>query len=196
MRTRLRALRQERGLTLEVLAGRTGLSPSALSRLETGARKVSLAHLPALAAGLGVSADDLIAPPPQRDPRVRGTPTKRNGITFWPVTDRGPARGLHAFKLRIDAGRRVPPPPPLPVHEGHDWLYVLDGRLRLVLGDADHVLHPGEVVEFSTWTPHWFGAVEEPVQLLAIFGPGGERLHVREADHVAHVEGDAATAAR
>ena len=73
--------------------------------------------------------------------------------------------------------RRIPPDP-LPVHEGYDWLYVLDGRLRLVLGDHEHTIAPGEAVEFTTWTPHWFGAVDGPVELLAIFGTPGERLHL------------------
>ena len=65
----------------------------------------------------------------------------------------------------------------LPVHEGHDWIYVLDGRLRLLLGDDDLVIEPGEAVEFTTLTPHWFGAVDGPVEVIAILGPHGERIH-------------------
>ena len=66
------------------------------------------------------------------------------------------------------------------VHEGHDWLYVLSGRMRLVLGDQDLVIEPGETVEFSTWTPHWFGAVDGPVEVIAIFGAHGERMHLHD----------------
>lgn len=40
------------------------------------------------------------------------------------------------------------------MHEGHGWLYVLSGRLRLLLGDADLVIERGEAVELTTWTPH------------------------------------------
>ncbi len=58
-------------------------------------------------------------------------------------------------------------------------MYVLSGRMRLILGDEDLVIEPGEAVEFSTLTPHWFGAVDEPVELIAIFGPQGERVHLR-----------------
>ena len=65
------------------------------------------------------------------------------------------------------------------MHEGHDWLYVLHGRLRLVLGDEDFTIEPGEAVEFTTWTPHWFGAVDGPVQLIAFFGPQGQKAHLR-----------------
>jgi quercetin dioxygenase-like cupin family protein len=98
-------------------------------------------------------------------------------MTAWPLTNRGAAGGLQAFKLLVPANAGEPPDE-LPVHEGHDWIYVLSGRLRLRLGDEDFVIEPGEAVEFSTWTPHWFGAVEGPVELIGIFGPQGQRLHV------------------
>ncbi len=52
-------------------------------------------------------------------------------------------------------------------------MYVLQGRMRLLLGEADLVIAPGEVVEFTTWTPHWFGAVDEAVELILILGPEG-----------------------
>ena len=64
------------------------------------------------------------------------------------------------------------------MHEVHDWLYVLDGRLGLVLGDEDFTIKPGEAVELTTWTPHWFGAVDGPVEVIMIVGPQGERLHL------------------
>src|ERR671915_283750 len=80
---------------------------------------------------------------------------ERASIDVWTLSRRGPASGPHAFKILVHAKRRTPPDP-LPVHEGHDWLYVLDGRLRLVLGDHEHTIEPGEAVEFGTWTPHWF----------------------------------------
>jgi len=179
VRRRLRELRLERGLTLEAVASRAAIDVSTLSRLESGKRRLALDHLPALATALGVTADDLISPPQRADPRVRRPPQRHDGITMWPLTRHGPAGGLHAFKLHIDGERSVPPPPDsLRVHEGHDWMYVLSGRMRLLLGDDDLVIEPGEAVEFSTWTPHWFGAVDGPVEALAIFGAEGERVHL------------------
>ena len=76
------------------------------------------------------------------------------------------------------SGERREPPAELPMHEGNEWLYVLSGRLRLRLGDEDLTIEPGEAVEFSTWTPHWFGALDGPVEVLAIFGAQGERIHL------------------
>ena len=177
VRRRLRALRTERGLTLQQVAERASIDISTLSRLEAGKRRLALDHVPGLAAALGVSADELLGPPPTQDPRVRARPRTYDGMTMWPLTQRGPAGGLHAYKIRISAQRRSPPDV-LSVHEGQDWLYVLDGRMRLMLGDEDLTIEPGEAVEFTTWTPHWFGAVDGPVEAILIVGPHGERLHL------------------
>jgi transcriptional regulator with XRE-family HTH domain len=177
VRRRLRELRAERGLTLQQVAERASIDISTLSRLEAGKRRLALDHLPALAAALGVSADELLGSPPPQDPRVRERPRTHDGMTVWPLTRRGPAGAPRAYKINISPKRRTPRDA-LPVHEGLDWLYVLSGRLRLLLGDEDFTIDPGEAVEFSTWTPHWFGAVDGPVELIMIVGPQGERLHL------------------
>ncbi len=180
VRRRLRELRTEAGLTLAEVAERANIDLSTLSRLEAGKRRLALDHLPALAAALGVRADDLLGVRPPQDPRIRPQPRRCDGMTMWPLTRRGSTGGLHAYKIAISA-RKTKPPAELPVHEGHDWLYVLSGRLRLLLGEADHVIEAGEAVEFTTWTPHWFGAVDGPVELLMIVGPQGERVHLHDA---------------
>jgi transcriptional regulator with XRE-family HTH domain len=177
VRRRLRELRTERGLTLQQVAERANIDLSTLSRLEAGKRRLALDHIPALAAALGVSADQLLMSAPLPDPRVRGRPRRFAGMTLWPLTQHGPAAGLRAYKITISA-RRVTPPDPLPVHEGYDWLYVLSGRLRLILGSEDFTIKPGEAVEFSTWTPHWFGALDGPVDLIGAFGAHGEKTHL------------------
>ncbi|MGX6449632.1 helix-turn-helix domain-containing protein [Patulibacter sp. S7RM1-6] len=177
VRRRLRELRAERGMTLAQVAERASIDVSTLSRLEAGKRRLALDHIPGLAAALGVSADDLLGAAPPTDPRVRGEPFRAHGATMWPLTRRGPAAGLHAYKMVLERDRRVPPDP-LPVHEGHDWVYVLSGRMRLMLGDEDLIVQPGEAVEFSTLTPHWFGVVDEPVETVTILGPQGERVHL------------------
>mgnify|MGYP001356542681 CR=1 FL=1 len=177
VRRRLRQLRVQHGLTLEDVATRAQIDVSTLSRLESGKRRLALDHLPRLAAALSVTTDELLRAPDAEDPRVTGASHSHNDVTYWPLTRHGPAGGLHAFKIRISARRRKPPAE-LPVHDGQDWMYVLSGRLRLILGDQDIVVKPGEAVEFSTWTPHWFGVVDGPVEAITIFGPHGEQLHL------------------
>jgi transcriptional regulator with XRE-family HTH domain len=177
VRRRLRALRAEQGLTLQQVAERASIDISTLSRLESGKRRLALDHIPALAAALGVSADELLGSPPALDPRVRERPHVHADMTVWPLTRRAPAGGPRAYKITISAERRTPPDV-LHVHEGLDWIYVLRGPLRLLLGEQDLTIEAGEALEFSTWTPHWFGAIDGPVELIMIVGPQGERLHL------------------
>ncbi len=174
-RRRLRELREQAGLSLADVGHHAGMAASTVSRLESGARRLTLGHLTPLARALGVSVDALLAPPEHADPRVRGRAFRRHGVTFEPLTRDG-ANGMHAFKVSYPADER---PPTLAVHDGHDWIYVLSGRLRLVLGEEDFVLEPGEAAEFSCRVPHWLGAVGGPAEALAIFGPQGERIHTR-----------------
>ncbi|WP_072806829.1 helix-turn-helix domain-containing protein [Rhodococcoides yunnanense] len=172
---RLRRLRTERGTTLTALAETTGISLSTLSRLESGDRKPSLELLLPIARAHQIPLDELVSEPPVEDPRVKGTPVRREHVTFQPLTRR--PGGMQAYKLVVDPGRREPNPR---VHEGYEWLYVLSGTLRLVLGEHDILMKPGEAAEFDTRVPHWFGAVDDrPVEILSLFGPQGERMHVR-----------------
>jgi transcriptional regulator with XRE-family HTH domain len=174
---RLRALRKERETTLADLSGETGISVSTLSRLESGARRPTLELLLPLAKAYGVTLDELVGAPPTGDPRIHLRPVKRGGMTMLPLTRR--AGGIQAYKLVLpaDSSRREPQPQ---THEGYEWLYVLNGRLRVILGEHDFVMSPGEAAEFDTRVPHWFGAAgAEPVEFLSLFGKQGERAHLR-----------------
>ncbi|MDX6263641.1 MAG: hypothetical protein QOH84_5329 [Kribbellaceae bacterium] len=174
---RLRALRVERDTTLSQLSETTGISVSTLSRLESGQRRPTLELLLPLARAHQVQLDELVDAPPTGDPRVHAKSFKRNGATMIPLTRR--PGGLQAFKQIVPAGwggndveQRV--------HEGYDWIYVLSGQIRLVLGDNDFILHEGEVAEFDTRVPHWFGNPGPgPAEMLCLYGPQGERMHVR-----------------
>ena len=174
---RLRALRQEHDLTLAELSATTGISVSTLSRLESGQRKPTLELLLPLARVHQVQLDELVGATPEEDPRVRQQPIRYGDLTMVPLTRR--PGGLQAFKSTIAPGKARRKPDPKS-HEGYDWLYVLSGRLRMVLGEHDLVLEPGEAAEFDTRVPHWFGGADErAVEFLTIFSREGERIHVR-----------------
>ncbi|GGF32075.1 helix-turn-helix domain-containing protein [Williamsia phyllosphaerae] len=174
---RLRALRNQRDITLSDLSESTGISVSTLSRLESGQRRPTLEQLLPLASAYRVQLDDLVGAPRTGDPRVVLRPTTRHGMTFIPLTGR--AGGLQAYKMILPVAPQTPVPE-LRTHEGYEWLYVLDGRLRLILGDRDLILTPGEAAEFDTHVPHWLGgAGDHPVEVLALFGKQGERAHLR-----------------
>jgi transcriptional regulator with XRE-family HTH domain len=175
--SRLRELRRRREITLTDLAAQTGISVSTLSRLESGDRRPTLELLLPLARAYGVTLDELVGAPATGDPRVHLRPVRRHGMTMLPLTRR--AGGIQAYKLVIGAGS-ARSEPELQTHEGYEWVYVLDGRLRLVLAEHDLVLRPGEAAEFDTRTPHWFGAADgAAVEFLSLFGKQGERAHLR-----------------
>ncbi|NRI63965.1 XRE family transcriptional regulator [Rhodococcus sp. ACPA4] len=171
---RLRALRRDRDMTLEALSDATGISVSALSRLESGKRRPTLDLLVPLARTHRVALDQLVGAPATGDPRVHLTPSRRrNGSAVVPLT-RYPGR-VQVFKQVIG-----PRPPKLVTHAGYEWLYVLAGDLRLILGEHEVVLRPGEVAEFDTAEPHWFGpADDQVVEILHLFGPSGDKARVR-----------------
>lgn len=174
---RLRALRRQRGTTLAQLAEATGISVSTLSRLESGGRRPTLELLLPLARAHQVPLDELVGAPATGDPRIYARPIVRNGVTFLPLTRR--PGGLQAFK-QIFPPHTPAGEPRQRTHEGYEWLYVLSGRLRLLLGEHDLILTAGEVAEFDTWVPH---RVVNPgpgtAEAIGLFGPQGERLHVR-----------------
>lgn len=171
---RLRALRRDRGLTLEAIAADSGISVSTLSRLESGKRRPTLDLLIPLARTHRIALDQLVAAPATGDPRVHLTPLRhKRGSVLVPLTQ---------YPGRVQVFKQVlgPREPKLVTHSGYEWLYVLAGRLRLILGERHYVLNPGEVAEFNTDEPHWFGPADaNAVELLHLFGPHGDQAKVR-----------------
>ena len=172
---RLKRVRTHRRLTLTGVAETTGISKSTLSRLETGQRRPTLELLLALSHTYRVPLDDLVGAPEVGDPRVHLKHGHVKGRTVIPLT-RQPD-GVQAWKIVIPTGKTDPEPRS---HDGSEWIYVLSGHLRLVLGDRDQVLGPGEIPEFDTRVPHWFGSIgHEPAEILSIFCRPGERMTIR-----------------
>ncbi len=178
---RLRRLRRRRGLTLTALATQAGISKSTLSRLENGERKPSLELLLPLSQAFHLPLDELVGAPRVGDPRVRTRPRTRNGRLVYPLTEQ--STGMAVWKVVIPPERERK----LRTHAGYEWLYVLAGEMRLILGEHDLTMQPGEVAEFDTRLPHWFGpAGDEPVEILSVHGSQGKRMHVRAAPRSSH----------
>lgn len=177
---RLKQLRLGRNITLTDLAEETAISISTLSRLEAGLRRPTLEQLLPLARAYGLTLDDLVDAPPTGDPRINLRPiVNKGGSTVIPLTRRVGGIQAYKFVLRPLAKDEAPV---MRTHDGYDWVFVLNGKLRLLLGEHDLILEPGEVAEFDTQTPHWFGATRTgPVEFISLIGPQGERAHVRAA---------------
>ena len=178
VRQRLRSLRQSLGWSLDDLAERAGLSPSTISRIETGKRTVSLDVLVPLARSLQVDFESLLeTDSPDTDVVIRPIPSHRPGATTWPLSR--PTGTTSAVKLRLEP----PGEPSAPrVHPGHDWFFVLQGRVRLRLGDREIAVEEGEAAEFSTMTPHAVDALDGPAEILMVFDRDGQRAHLHTDD--------------
>jgi transcriptional regulator with XRE-family HTH domain len=162
-------------MTLIDVATATGISKSTLSRLETGRRRPTLELLLALSHIYRVALNDLVAAPDEGDPRIHLKPGRVKGRTVIPLTQE--PGGTQAWKIVVPTSLTTPEPR---THDGHEWIYILSGRARFVLGNEDWVLGPGDVAEFDTTEPHWFGSTGEgPVEMISIFGRPGERMTIR-----------------
>jgi transcriptional regulator with XRE-family HTH domain len=172
---RLKRLRTRRRLTLNAVSARTGISKSTLSRLENGDRRPTLELLLALSHTYRVPLDDLVAAPAEGDPRTQLKASQVKGRTVIALTQQLDA--MQAWKIIIPASKTTPEPR---AHDGYEWIYILSGHLRLILGNKDWVLGPGDVAEFDTDEPHWFGSTGDgPAEILSIFGRPGERMTLR-----------------
>jgi transcriptional regulator with XRE-family HTH domain len=173
VRSRLRSLRNTLGLSLDELAARTYLSPSTISRVETGKRAISLDVLVPLARALQVDLDELLDVHGDDDVVIRPTPNCSGERTTWTLS-RATGSTL-AVKMRLEPSDRAEEQR---VHPGHDWFFVLEGRVRLSLGEREITVEAGEAAEFATMTPHAFAAVDDPAELIMIFDRDGQRAHV------------------
>ncbi|MCG0286886.1 helix-turn-helix domain-containing protein [Streptomyces sp. PSAA01] len=175
VRKRIRGLRSALGWSLDDLAVRCYLSPSTLSRIETGHRRISLDQLSAIARALGTTLDQLVESDADDDVIIRPQHDMARGLTTW-MLNRQP--GVIVAKMRL-----TKPAPTsakaLKVHPGRDWFTVLSGAVTLVLGDRRIHVETGQAAEFSTMIPHAFGAHDGPAEILGILDQDGRRTHLR-----------------
>jgi transcriptional regulator with XRE-family HTH domain len=180
IRQRIRGLRLARGWSLDVLAARCYLSPSTLSRIETGHRRIALDQLVPIARALGTTLDQLVESTEDDDVVIRPQPEHSRGRTTWLLSRERALQGVTVAKMRITPDR--PTPSELQVHPGREWFTVLSGTARLQLGERTILVEPGDAAEFSTMTPHAISAHEGTVELLTIFDHDGERAHLHSSD--------------
>jgi len=176
-RRRLRSLRLARGWSIDELARRSHIGPSTISRLETGHRRLALDHLVTLARALETTVDELLVDEESPDDVViRPLKDTAQGATYWLLTRPDDPSGRIVAKMRVPGSKRTPEPR---VHPGRDWFYVLEGTVRLLLGEREHLVQTGQAAEFDTMTPHWILGYGGPAEILTIFDRHGEQAHLR-----------------
>jgi transcriptional regulator with XRE-family HTH domain len=178
VRRRLRSLRAARGWTLDDLARLSNISASTISRIETGHRRLAIDNLADLARALETTVDELLADDSGEDVVIRPTCARAGNAVQWRLSRPHDPSGRVVAKMRIPASKKRPEPQ---VHPGRDWFYVLDGTVRLLMGDREFLVEAGQAAEFDTMTPHWIAGYGAAVEILSIFDRDGEHAHLRPA---------------
>jgi transcriptional regulator with XRE-family HTH domain len=146
---RLKGLRQTRGLTLDQLAARSGVSRAMISRLERGESSPTAALLDRLCAGLGVLLSALF-----RDEAQGGPLARRNEQPVWTdpasgyvrrsVSPAGTGSRLEIVEVEMPAGARVLLDAPRGGFRLDQQLWLLEGELTLSVGGREHRLAAGD----------------------------------------------------
>jgi len=158
---RLRALRRERGLTLEVLAGRSGVSRAMLSKLERGEKNPTLVVAAKVAEGLGVSLSQLVGVEERVEvvvvPRVRRMVMRdpETGCERQLLSPSFGGRGIEFIRNVVPEGSTSGE---FPAHRRgvEEYLVVERGRLRAFIGGEDHLLDEGDALYFEADVTHRF----------------------------------------
>ncbi|MGY5765836.1 helix-turn-helix domain-containing protein [Brachybacterium sp. DNPG3] len=171
VRKRIRGLRLAQGLSLDDLAARTHMSPSTLSRIENGQRRLALDQLVLIARALDTGLDQLVESA-EEDVVSSAVIDEANESKRW---------SIRAEPDKIIMRRRLTGPPPEPsrmrAHPGKEWLLVLSGTAILRLGERRYRIETDQCAEFSTMLPHAFGAEGGPCEVLMVFDRAASREH-------------------
>ena len=177
----IRRVRHGRELTLVRLADLAGLSHPFLSQLERGLARPSMASLDRIAAALGTSAVELLAGESDRREQVVSHVLPAHEGVEGPY-GLGTARLLGPEMLSFvpmevsgaNTDRGI-----LHRHAEDEFLTVLQGVVRLDLGDEEHELHVGDSATIAARTPHrWWSPDVRPYRLLVVKeAQGVAKLH-------------------
>ena len=190
---RLRAHREHRGLSLRELARRLGVSPSAISQIETGKSRPSVSTLYAIVSELGMSLDELFgatqAAQPPAAPAAAPPTASRRKPRSGPNDEWHVQRADSRATIDLESGVRWERLTPGPDHEtdflfvtydvagsssegnrsirhsGHEYGLVLSGKLEVTVGFDHYVLGPGDSISFDSTVPHRLTNLgDEPVR--------------------------------
>jgi transcriptional regulator with XRE-family HTH domain len=187
MRRRLRAERERRGVSLRKLAAEVGISPSALSQIETGKSRPSVTTLYAIVSALGLSLDGLFAAEDKSRgeqasagatapsaPRTfvhragdSGTLDFTSGV-HWERLN-APGDAVELLWLTYQPGAASGADGQFMRHGGHEYGVVISGRLGVSVGFETYELGPGDSISFPSSAPHHLRALGDEAALAVWF---------------------------
>ena len=170
---KLRARREEHELSLRELARRLGISPSALSQIETGKSRPSVSTLYAIVTELEMSLDELFSggrQPAKRSPKPKpeATGSERRRVqrsdsrsvidlesgVRWERLTATPDSDTDFLYVVYEAGGSSSDGEGFSRHSGREYGLILSGALEVTVGFDTYELGPGDSVSFDSSTPH------------------------------------------
>jgi len=172
---RIRRLRTEKGVSLEDLAQATGFSTEQLTAFEKGNSQPQLGTLMKLSRALdtvfgqllsGEGAKQLaIMRKDQRVPYQRSaTSGQKTLYTYFSLASEVKDRHMEPLIVHLEES----PDEKLSVHDGEEFIHVLDGRVKLVIDEETYELLPGDSVYYHSSLPHMITAAEGTAVILAV----------------------------
>jgi quercetin dioxygenase-like cupin family protein/DNA-binding Xre family transcriptional regulator len=159
---RIRRVRQERGLTIKDLSSRTGIDTTALERIESSETIPALGQLVRLGRALDMKMGYFVSPGMDRFMTVVRKDARR------PISRYGETKSIeHGYfyeSLAPEKADRLMEPfivtlvptatEEFSTHAGQEFLYVLEGELKLQVGDRVEFLKPGDTAYYDSNQPH------------------------------------------
>lgn len=187
---RIRAIREERGLSLRALSEKSGLSVNAISLIERGENSPTVSSLHLLSTALEVPITDFFES--QKGQQVvfvrpdRRMQASANGIVMESLGIGLRQQEMEPFLITLAPGTGTSEQPV--VHAGEEFAYCLSGQVDYSVGETVYAMTPGCSLLFEASVPHWFhNPGSTPAQLMLVFqaDAGGQlarRLHLEQND--------------
>ncbi len=188
---RLKELRQGVGLTLEKLALATDLSPAFLSRTENGRSIPSIPTLQSIADALSVNIGFFFRDGDQQQYKITYQGTRNKIVTEKgyeiEILNEGMANPFMEPAIVTCMSKDKESEVEVSVHEGQEFVYVIEGKLELVLGSKKFSLKKGDAAYWNGSIPHkGIGVGKKPARTL--------NVHLIPGKHIATFETEGRTA--
>ena len=174
--TRIKLLREERGFTLEDLSDLTGFDVSQLEAIENGELKPQLGTVMKLSKALDLAVGRLVSGmgtklyaitrKNERKPigRSASKTSKKSVYSYMSLAPEVQGRNMEALIVQLEKSEEQE----ISVHNGEEFIFVLDGTVSLTIAKETYELEPGDSVYYLSTTPHYITAKTQKATILAV----------------------------
>lgn len=151
----IRTLRRAKGMTLQQIAGQTGLTASFLSQMERNLTGVTLSSLVSVSKALGVPLREIVAQPAQTTPDThqgerQDYSVEKVSLHYERLSASFPGSRLHSLKIRMPQGYASG----FESHAGEELLFVLSGSIEYTVDHKTYRLEPGDSMHIDSRRSH------------------------------------------